>query len=133
MHSSYYPAEVQAMVRSARSSLMRLGVSAKNISVHPVSGSFEIPLLGSALVHTKKVDALIGLGIIVAGKTHHAELIARETARGIMDIQVRGRIPFAFEILYVDSLALAKSRLEKGKEAAEGVVHSLAELKALCH
>ena len=77
------------------------------------------------------IGALIGLGIIIEGETHHARLLAEQAARGIMDVQLQYGIPFAFEILYVDSLSLARERLDKGREAAYAVPHSLEELKRI--
>jgi 6,7-dimethyl-8-ribityllumazine synthase len=76
------------------------------------------------------VDALIGLGIIVQGETKHADLLAAESTRGLMDVQLQYKLPFAFEILWVDDIAHARARSEKGAEAAIAVLHSLAE-KAL--
>ena len=115
--------------------LLKAGVPSKNIRAIPVPGSFEIPLLGAVLAQEKKADALIGLGIIVEGETHHADLLARETARGIMDVQVQYAIPFAFEVLYVKKLSQAKIRStgaeNKGEEAARAVLHSLAQIKKL--
>ena len=135
VYSSFYKGEVGSMVDGARKVLKEAGISSKNITEHAVAGSFEIPLIGSALSAEKKVDALIGLGIIVEGETHHAELIARETARGIMDVQVHFGIPFAFEVLYVKKFSQAKARSggmqNTGEEAARVVLHSLAEIARL--
>jgi len=83
----------------------------------------------------KKADALIGLGIIVEGETYHGEILARETARGIMDVQLQSHIPFAYEVLYVKTLEQAKERSmgadNKGGEAARAVLQSLAEIAKL--
>jgi len=61
--------------------------------------------------------------------------VAENVARGIMDVQVRAGIPFAFEVLYVSSLKQAQERargdVNKGAEAARAVLHSLAELKRI--
>src|SRR3990167_6676148 len=78
VHSSFYPETVGRLVEGARETLIVAGIDPKNVTIHPVTGSFEIPLLGSVLAREKKVDALIGIGIIVDGETHHAELVARE-------------------------------------------------------
>jgi 6,7-dimethyl-8-ribityllumazine synthase len=45
-----------------------------------------------------------------------------------MDVQLKYEIPFAFEILYVKNLKLARERLEKGREAAAAALSSLATL-----
>ncbi len=133
VHSSFYREEVDRLVEGAERTLLKAGIKKTNIGVYPAAGSFEIPLIGTALLWEKKVDALIGLGIIVEGQTHHAEILARETARGIMDLQIQYAVPFAFEVLYVKSLAQAQARsrgsMNKGEEAARAVLHSLAQIR----
>lgn len=123
------------MVDAAESVLVSSGIYKENISVHTVPGSFEIPLVGSALAKSGKVDALIGLGIIVEGETQHARLLAEQSARGIMDVQLQYEIPFAFEVLYVEDIEQARKRAmgdhNKGKEAAHAVLHSLAKLHTI--
>ncbi len=128
VHSSYYKEEVTALVGSAREALIEAGIPADHISLHTAYGSFEVPLIGAALARAKEVDALIGIGIIVEGETHHAALLAQAAAQGMMDVQVHLGVPFAFEILHVRSLEQVRARLDKGAEAAKAVLHSLAEL-----
>lgn len=134
--SFYYKEEMDGLVAGAKEVLREAGIPEANVAVWEASGSFEVPLIGAELAHAKAADALIGFGIIVEGKTHHARLLAENVARGIMDIQVRERIPFAFEILYVNDIAQAKERSlpgsgNKGREGASAVLHSLAELKRI--
>jgi 6,7-dimethyl-8-ribityllumazine synthase len=135
VHSSFYPAEVLAMVEDAKRVLVAAGVASEMVSTHQVYGSFEIPLLGAALAKAKKVDALLGFGVIVEGDTHHAALLANTTAQGMMDIQVQYGLPFAFEILYVNTLQQATERAQgeqgKGTEAAYAVLQSLQTLKTI--
>lgn len=131
VHASFYKVEVEVLVAGARKILEQAGVHPSAIKTYAVPGSFEIPLIGEALAQTGEVDALIGLGIIVQGETHHAELIAAEAARGCMDVQLRHRIPFAFEILHVDNLDLARARLKRGEDAARAVLHSLVLLNQI--
>jgi 6,7-dimethyl-8-ribityllumazine synthase len=133
--SSFYKEEIESMASAAESMLVSSGINKENISVHTVPGSFEIPLVGSALAKSGKVDALIGLGIIVEGETQHARLLAEQSARGIMDVQLQYEIPFAFEVLYVEDIEQARKRAlgdqNKGKEAAHAVLHSLAKLHTI--
>ena len=131
VHSTFHKEEMDALVESAKASLISHGISEEHIIIQEVPGSFEIPLLGAALAKNGSVDALIGLGIIVEGDTEHARLIAESVAKGIMDVQVRECIPFAFEVLHVHSLDQARKRLNKGEEAAYAVLHSLAQLTSL--
>lgn len=133
--SSYYKEEIEKLLEGARDVLLKSGLSAANVLVHWAPGSFEIPLVGSALAEEEKLDALLGLGIIVEGETHHARLLAEQAARGIMDVSLSFGIPFAFEILYVKTLAQAQERARgeqnKGAEAAYAVLQTLAELKRI--
>ena len=131
IHSSYYKEEMETMVSLTGKTLIDLGVSEGNIKVHAVAGSFEIPLIGAALAKKGAVDALVGLGIVVEGETHHARLIAENAARGMMDVQTAYRIPFVFEVLYVKALADAQERLGKGEDAALCAVQSLAALHVI--
>ena len=131
IHSSYHKEEMETMVDLTRKTLVELGVPEENVTLHAVAGSFEIPLIGAALAKAGSVDALIGLGIVVEGETHHARLIAENAARGMMDVQTTYRIPFVFEVLYVKALQDAVKRLGKGEDAALCAVQSLAELTSL--
>ena len=131
VHSLFYKEETDALVESAREALLFAGIPEGNITLHPAAGSFEIPLIGAALAKKGSIDALIGLGVIVEGETHHAQCIAAQVSRGIMDVQLRTLVPFAFEVLYVSTRAQAQERTHKGKEAACAALHSLAELKSL--
>jgi len=129
--SQFNEPEVSAMVESATNALLESGISADNINKYTVAGSFEIPLIGEALARAGHVDALIGLGIIVQGETQHADHLAREAVRGIMDVQLKYSIPFAFEVLHVKTIEQASARSNKGREAAVAVLHSLAQLTSL--
>ena len=133
--SSFYKDEIDSLVEGAIDELVKAGIDPKNCERFDVPGSFEIPLIGSAVAKKGEVDALIGLGIIIEGQTQHARLLAEQSARGIMDVQLQYVIPFAFEVLYVDTLADAQKRCSgegnKGKEAASAVLHSLAALKSI--
>lgn len=131
IYSAWYPELVGPMVADAKKTLMESGIEEKNITMHEAPGSFEIPLLGAVVAEAGSADAIIALGIVVNGETHHARLIAEQAARGAMDVQLKYLMPFAFEILYVDTIELAKARSDKGKAAAITTLHSLQELQRI--
>ncbi len=124
---------LDAMVDTARKTLIDAGINPSNIRLHDAPGSFEVPLIGSALI--EHVDALIGFGIILQGETKHAEALATTTAQAMMNLQVQYKKPFAFEILHVMNIEQAKERAagphNKGFEAARAVLWSLAELQKI--
>lgn len=131
VYASFYGEEIGAMVASAKKALLSAGISEENIAVHSVYGSFEIPLLGAAIAERGIADAILGLGIIVEGETEHARLIAEAATQGIMNVQTMYRVPFAFEILLVDTLQYAADRTDKGAEAAQAALVALHALDAL--
>lgn len=128
IYSSFYPEIISAMREVAVQELLESGIQESCITQHEVPGSFEIPLIGKNLAEKKSVDALIALGVIVQGETHHAALIAEQSARGIMDVQLRYGIPFAMEILFVEDLKVARDRTDKGLAAAKTVLKTLAAM-----
>ena len=64
------------------------------------------------------------LGAVIRGETTHYELVAGECGRGIMDVQLRTKIPIGMGVLTVENLAQAQDRSEGpgghnvGEEAA---------------
>ena len=113
--------------------LQRRGVKAKNIHTYRVPGSMEIPLVAKRLAKKRSYDALIAFGAIVKGKTYHFEQIARECARGCMDVSLAYEIPLIFEVLAVydikDALERAVgTRENKGVEAAESALSMIRTL-----
>lgn len=134
--SYYYKEEMDGLVAGAKEALKEAGLPDENVSLWEASGSFEVPLIGAALADAGQVDALIGFGIIVEGKTQHARLLADQVARAFMEIQTGYLMPFAFEILYVNDIVQAQERSapgpsNKGREGAHAALHSLAELKRI--
>ena len=131
--SRYHEELTNGLVEGAKRALAAAGVAADHIVIRTAPGSFEIPLLGAQLARDEVVDAVIGLGIVLNGETTHADLIMREVARGMMDVQIQLCVPFAFGVLQVSDLAVAQARCgekdNRGEEVALAALHSLAELK----
>jgi 6,7-dimethyl-8-ribityllumazine synthase len=112
------------------------GVRAGNIDRFVVPGCFEIPLAAQRLARTKRYDAIIALGAVIRGDTHHFDLVANECARGIMRVSLDENIPIIFEVLATynrrDALRRAgNNRFNKGLEAAQSALAVLAALDLL--
>jgi 6,7-dimethyl-8-ribityllumazine synthase len=102
-----------------------------------VAGAFELPgavrLAIGAMARSggPRWDGFIALGCVVRGETDHYDHICRETARGLMDLQVQYGTPVAFGVLTVhdEAQALARAQhdeLNKGVEAANAVLMQVA-------
>jgi 6,7-dimethyl-8-ribityllumazine synthase len=98
------------------------GVLAAHRTLVRVPGCFEAPLACRKLIDAG-ADVVVALGVIVRGDTPHFEYVARECARGIMQVQLLSRVPIGFGILTTETLEQAEERADpargdKGYEAA---------------
>jgi 6,7-dimethyl-8-ribityllumazine synthase len=110
-----------ALLEACRKRLTELRVTA--LTVVTVPGALETPLALQMLANTGKYDALIALGAVIRGETYHFEIVANESASGLMQVQLDGGIPVANGILTADTETQAEKRAaRKGKECAEVAV-----------
>lgn len=98
-------------------------------SVLSVPGALEIPLALQWMAQSGRYDALVAVGAVIRGDTYHFEVVANESARGVMDVMLEFGVPVANGILTTDDEAQAHARLEKGAEAVR-VALEMAKLKA---
>jgi len=110
-----------AMLDACRKRLAELRVIAP--TVVSVPGALEAPLALQKLANTEKYDALIALGAVIRGETHHFDVVANESASGLMQVQLDAGIPVANGILTADTEEQAQERAtQKGKDCAEVAV-----------
>ena len=115
------------LLQRARDEAAKLGV--KDVVVEQVPGALEIPLALQWMAQTGKFDCLAAIGCVVRGDTYHFEIVANESARGVMDVALEFGIPVANGILTTDDEKQAEARLDKGAEAVR-VALEMARLRA---
>jgi 6,7-dimethyl-8-ribityllumazine synthase len=125
--SRYNEEFTDGLVGSARKAL----AGAHRVSVHRVPGAFEIPLAVQRVLKKKKPDAVLAFGLIWQGKTAHADLIAGEVTRALMQLGLEHDTPVLHGVLVVENEAQARARclgkkLNRGVELAN---HAVAMLK----
>lgn len=103
------------LLQRAREEAAKLGV--KDVVVELVPGALEIPLALQWLAQSGRFDCLAAIGCVVRGDTYHFEVVANESARGVMDVALEFGIPVANGILTTDDEKQAEARLDKGAEA----------------
>jgi 6,7-dimethyl-8-ribityllumazine synthase len=124
--SRFNEAIAEALLARARREAERLGAQTE---VFSVPGALEIPLALQWLAQSGRFDALVAVGAVIRGETYHFEVVANESARGVMDVMLECGVPVANGILTTDDEAQAEARLEKGAEAVR-VALEMARLKA---
>ena len=114
--------------------LIKLGVKEEHILLATVPGALEVPLALQGMAQTGKFDALIAIGSVIRGETYHFEVVANESARGLMDVQLESGVPIANAILTSDNEDQALARMhEKGAEAARVAIEMANLTKAIAH
>ncbi len=128
---------VKQLVTACDKQLVELGVATTDIDVVSVPGALEIPLVLQTLAlerrgFGRRYDALVALGAVVRGETYHFDIVANESARGILDVQLETGIPVANGVLTTETEEQAVSRAAvKGAEAARVAVEMANTLKAV--
>lgn len=109
----------EALLSACTAELRESGVAPKDVLIVTVPGALEIPVALQKLALTGKYDALIALGAVIRGETYHFEVVANESAAGIMSVQLDTGIPIANGVLTTDNEDQAMRRTaQKGKETA---------------
>lgn len=110
----------EALLSACTAELRDRGVAPKDVLIVTVPGALEIPVALQKLALTGKYDALIALGAVIRGETYHFEVVANESAAGIMSVQLDTGIPIANGVLTTDNEDQAMRRTaQKGKETAQ--------------
>ena len=95
-----------------------------------VLGALEVPGAISLAAESGRYDGYVALGVVIRGETYHFEIVAGESARGIMAL-TRDGLAIGNGILTVENEAQALSRAkptekDKGGEAAKAALAMLA-------
>jgi 6,7-dimethyl-8-ribityllumazine synthase len=111
------------LAQACKDELRGIGVEERHIRLVKVPGALELPLALAALAQSDDFDALIALGCVIRGETYHFELVADQSAAGVMRVSLDNDIPVVNAILTVENEAQAWARAEvKGRDAARVAV-----------
>ncbi len=102
----------------------------ENIVIKKTSGALELPYACQKTIEQEKPDGIITLGIIIRGETIHFELVANNSYRGLMQVQLQKNTPIAFGILSCENVEqvqerVSKNGLNKGKEAVQALLKQI--------
>ena len=115
------------LVAGAKAALKAKG---HEVEVITVPGALEIPGTISMAAEAQRYDGFVAIGVVIRGETYHFEIVAGESARGIMALTMDG-IAIGNGILTVENEAQAIVRADpkqkdKGGEAAIAAMALLA-------
>lgn len=124
--SCYNERYTNALVENCVAELAEILPQGK-VQIVRVPGAFEIPVtvksiaVGAGDVAVPSV--IIALGVIIQGRTEHANLVGTSVTDALMNIALSARIPVIHEVLLLDDEEQAeerciKERKNRGREAA---------------
>ncbi|MEY2544229.1 MAG: 6,7-dimethyl-8-ribityllumazine synthase [Verrucomicrobiota bacterium] len=124
--SQFNPAYVQGLVDHVTAELRTL-TPGTTMSLFQVPGAFEIPIVVRELAMQKRGDAIIAIGVILKGKTDHAENLSRSVTDALQRIAVSHGVPVINAVLSFDDEDQARERcleneINRGTEAARAAV-----------
>jgi 6,7-dimethyl-8-ribityllumazine synthase len=108
----------EAQLSSARAAIEAAGHSHALVEV---PGALEIPGAIALAADTGRFDAYVALGCIIRGETYHFEVVANESARGLMALTLDG-LAVGNGILTVENEAQALARIGKAGEAVNAAL-----------
>ena len=117
------------LVEGARAAIKAAGHSAEVVTV---PGALEIPGAIALADQSGDYEGYVAIGVVIRGETYHFEIVAGESARGIMALTMDG-VAIGNGMLTVENEAQAIVRADpqqkdKGGEAAKAAI-ALLELK----
>lgn len=98
------------LVEGAVEGLRQAGCPDDNVEIFWVPGSFELPVVVRRVAESGRFDAIIGLGCIVRGQTHHNELIASEVAGGFARTAQETGVPVVLGVITAETQEQALER-----------------------
>ena len=134
--ASQFNAEyVQGLVDHTTSELRKLSPYS-TVTIHQVPGAFEIPIVVRELAAQKKADAIIAAGVILQGKTSHAENLGRSVTDALQRIAVDYAMPVINVVLSLNNEGEARERcledkINRGTEAARAALEITNVMAAL--
>jgi 6,7-dimethyl-8-ribityllumazine synthase len=121
VEARFYAGICDELVRGATGAITRAGATYERVTV---PGSLEVPgAIAIAAAKTKRFDGFVALGCVLRGETSHYDIVANESARGLLDLTMKG-LCIGNGILTCENedqaMARAKAEeMDKGGGAAE--------------
>lgn len=138
VEARFYDHISDALLDGATAALERAGARFARVGV---PGALEIPLaIGLAVRASERTgiihDGFVALGCVIRGDTYHFEVVANESARGLMELGLRHALCIGSGILTCDSEEQALGRaardgLDKGGAAARACLALIAARESL--
>lgn len=127
--SDFYPDLAVSLLDGVKKVLDPFSDQLDILSPVMVPGSSELPLTVDWLFQYRQCSAVIGLGVVIQGRTSHYDSVCRMVEQGFIQVQLKWSKPVVSGVLMVKSLKQAKERLSpdnhKGQQSAQACLKML--------
>jgi 6,7-dimethyl-8-ribityllumazine synthase len=136
VRSLWHSEITELMLSNARETLHKYECKFRLIEV---SGTYEIPFAiqeAFGIAKRQGVDirdifqGIIALGCVIKGETDHHFYIAQSVANQLQRLMFHLEVPISFGIITAFNEEQAKQRVQKGREAAEALLHLWSSLSS---
>jgi len=121
------------LLRGALNALSERGLEEPDVFWVP--GALEIPVAALALAEKGGYDAIVCLGSVIRGETFDFEVVATQSAAGIMQVQLDTGVPITNGVLTTEDREQAQARSgpksNKGAEAAVAAIEMANLLRSI--
>jgi 6,7-dimethyl-8-ribityllumazine synthase len=122
----FNPRLVDALLTNCLQVWQGAEVAAEDIEVIRVPGSNELPYVAAMLAKSLQYDAIVVLGLVMAGETPHHEVIADSTGQSLQRIGLDTEVPVINGIVVVHNAAQAEARcigeINRGREFGQAAL-----------
>jgi 6,7-dimethyl-8-ribityllumazine synthase len=89
-----------------------------------------LPVAARRALASERYDACVAVGAVIRGETPHFDIVAGESARGLMEVSRDFDVPVTLGLLTTDTIAQAEARAG-GAHGNKGTDAALAALELL--
>lgn len=123
LEARFYGELSDELARGAIAAIESAGATWERMAV---PGALEVPGAIAMAVATKRYDGFVALGCVLRGETTHYDIVANESARGLMDMTMKG-LAIGNGVLTCETEAQAWARarvseMNKGAAAANATL-----------
>jgi 6,7-dimethyl-8-ribityllumazine synthase len=132
LEARYYADLCDELVKGAVAAIERAGATWDHVIV---PGALELPGAIAIAEASKRYDGYVALGCVLRGETMHYEIVSNESARGLMDLTLKG-LCIGNGILTCENETQAWARAktsegDKGGGAAEAAIAMIHHKRAM--
>ena len=107
--SAFYPEIAENLILGAKKELSKWGLAPSLI--YQVAGALEVPIAIKLIDKRRYCNGYIALGCVIRGETYHFEVVATQSARGLLHLALQPDFPpITNGILTVDTFEQAQRR-----------------------